>query len=227
MPVGGEDLLIRKDYDPKMKPSTSANPASKVQNYVINEITGEKVPIDKMNQHVKYNLLDPRWLEEKERQQREKQQQEEVFAIGNQIGNSLKQLAERRTDIFGAGDEETVIGRRLGEEEEEKRDERAIWDGHSGSVDSTTKRIQANITIQDQIEAIHKAKGLSEDSTKEKIGPHKGSGDKIPASSSSASAGEFDCLYFELAFLKIICDYRNFLRTFALMCNECFPKLEC
>ena len=185
--MGGEDLLIRKDYDPKMKQPTTSNQTSQLQNYVINEITGEKVPIDKMNQHVKYNLLDPRWIEEKERQKREKQQQEEVFAIGNQIGDSLRQLAERRTDIFGAGDEETVIGRRLGEEEEEKRDERAIWDGHTGSVESTTKRIQANITIQDQIEAIHKAKGLAEDSSKEKIGPHKTGLLDIP---SGSSAGE-------------------------------------
>ena len=173
-----------------MRTGTSGITAQ-VPKYFVNEITGEKIPLDEVNKHVKYNLLDPRWLEEKERQQREKQQQEEVFAIGNQIGDSLKQLAERRTDIFGAGDEETLIGRKLGEEENvNKRDERAIWDGHTASVESTTKRIQANITIQDQIDAIHKAKGLAEDSSKEKIGPQLGSDSSTAESSATSSQTE-------------------------------------
>lgn len=38
----------------------------------------------------------------------------------------------------------------------------------------TQQAAQANITLQEQIEAIHKAKGLvQEDDTKEKIGPNK------------------------------------------------------
>lgn len=38
----------------------------------------------------------------------------------------------------------------------------------------TQQAAQANITLQEQIEAIHKAKGLvGEDDTKEKIGPSK------------------------------------------------------
>lgn len=48
------------------------------------------------------------------------------------------------------------------------------WDGHSGSMARTQQAAQANITLQEQIEAIHKAKGLvGEDDTKEKIGPSK------------------------------------------------------
>ena len=46
------------------------------------------------------------------------------------------------------------------------------WDGHSGSMARTQQAAQANITLQEQIEAIHKAKGLVlEDGTKEKICP--------------------------------------------------------
>lgn len=37
----------------------------------------------------------------------------QVYAAGTAIEASLKQLAERRTDIFGVGDEETVIGKKL------------------------------------------------------------------------------------------------------------------
>lgn len=49
------------------------------------------------------------------------------------------------------------------------------WDGHSGSMARTQQAAQANITLQEQIEAIHKAKGLvgEDDTMKEKIGPSK------------------------------------------------------
>lgn len=52
--------------------------------------------------------------------------------------------------------------------------QQVTWDGHSGSMARTQQAAQANITLQEQIEAIHKAKGLvGEDDTKEKIGPSK------------------------------------------------------
>lgn len=79
--------------------------------------------------------------------------------LGVDIGSSLKHLAERRTDIFGAGDEETGIGRKIGEEEE-KKPEKVTWDGHTGSMAATSRRAQAGITVEQQIEAIHKSKGL-------------------------------------------------------------------
>lgn len=42
--------------------------------------------------------------------------------LGTAIEESLKQLAERRTDIFGVGVEETAIGKKIGEEETRKDD---------------------------------------------------------------------------------------------------------
>lgn len=97
-------------------------------------------------------------------------------------------MAERRTDIFGVGDEETVIGKKLGEEETRK-DERVTWDGHTSSVEAATRAARANITLEDQIHQIHKVKGLLPDEEKEKIGP-KPVGSKqlsnVPAISSQA-----------------------------------------
>lgn len=93
-----------------------------------------------------------------------------VYAIGTAIEASLKQLAERRTDIFGVGDEETGIGKKLGEEETRK-DERVTWDGHTSSVEAATRAARAHITLEDQIHQIHKVKGLLPDEEKEKIGP--------------------------------------------------------
>lgn len=81
----------------------------------------------------------------------------QVYAVGTAIEASLKQLAERRTDIFGVGDEETVIGKKLGEEET-KKDERVTWDGHTSSVALVAAAARANITLEDQIHQIHKVR---------------------------------------------------------------------
>ncbi|XP_028853017.1 splicing factor 3A subunit 1 [Denticeps clupeoides] len=170
LPPTPDQVIIRKDYDPKASkpPPTIAAP----DEYLISPITGEKIPASKMQEHMRIGLLDPRWLEQRDRSLRERQIEDEVYAPGLDIESSLKQLAERRTDIFGV--EETAIGKKIGEEEIQKPEEKVTWDGHSGSMARTQQAAQANITLQEQIEAIHKAKGLvQEDESKEKIGPSK------------------------------------------------------
>ena len=47
------------------------------------------------------------------------------YLAGSAIEASLKQLAERRTDIFGVGDEETAIGKKIGEED--RRKDEKVW----------------------------------------------------------------------------------------------------
>uniref|UniRef100_A0A7N8WXK3 Splicing factor 3a, subunit 1 n=1 Tax=Mastacembelus armatus TaxID=205130 RepID=A0A7N8WXK3_9TELE len=170
LPPTPDQVIIRKDYDPKAsKPQPLASPSDE---YLISPITGEKIPASKMQEHMRIGLLDPRWLEQRDRIIKERQTEDEVYAPGLDIESSLKQLAERRTDIFGV--EETAIGKKIGEEEIQKPEEKVTWDGHSGSMARTQQAAQANITLQEQIEAIHKAKGLvGEDDTKEKIGPSK------------------------------------------------------
>lgn len=50
--------------------------------YLISPITGEKIPASKMQEHMRIGLLDPRWLEQRERSIREKQSEDEVYAPG-------------------------------------------------------------------------------------------------------------------------------------------------
>lgn len=90
--------------------------------YLISPITGEKIQASKMQEHMRIGLLDPRWLEQRDRSIRDRQTEDEVFAPGLDIESSLKQLAERRTDIFGV--EETAIGKKIGEEEIQKPEEK-------------------------------------------------------------------------------------------------------
>lgn len=151
LPPTPDQVIIRKDYDPKGRIRfllllflinvLSANAicqcsslalffsASRPQitvapqdEYLISPITGEKIQASKMQEHMRIGLLDPRWLEQRDRSIRDRQTEDEVFAPGLDIESSLKQLAERRTDIFGV--EETAIGKKIGEEEIQKPEEK-------------------------------------------------------------------------------------------------------
>ena len=51
---------------------------------------------------------------------------------------NLKRIAQGRTDIFGAGDVETFIGQRIGEEDV-KQPEKVMWDRHTSSISATTQ----------------------------------------------------------------------------------------
>ncbi|PIK60618.1 putative splicing factor 3A subunit 1-like [Apostichopus japonicus] len=48
---------------------------------------------------------------------------------------------------------------------------RILWVRFFSSMESTTRKAQANISIEEQIEALHKAQGLLPDEEKERIGP--------------------------------------------------------
>ncbi|CAG5115573.1 unnamed protein product, partial [Candidula unifasciata] len=149
------------------KPAPPSGPSA--DQYMISPITGEKIPAHKVQEHMRIGLLDSKWMEVRQRTIADKTDQEEVFAPGSAIDSNLKQLAERRTDIFGIGTEETQIGKKIGEEE--KKDTKVVWDGHTASIEKISQLSRENISIEEQIATIHRAKGLVHDEEKEKIGP--------------------------------------------------------
>lgn len=166
LPPTPDQVIIRKDYNPKAK---MIGMDEAPDQYLISPITKERIPAHKVQEHMRIGLLDPKWMEERQRALAEKQEQEEVLAAGSDIDVSLKQLAERRTDIFGIGIEEQEIGKKIGEEE--KRATKVVWDGHTASMEKVSQRARENISIEEQIATIHKTKGLVPDEEKEKIGP--------------------------------------------------------
>ncbi|XP_065216970.1 splicing factor 3A subunit 1 [Planococcus citri] len=167
LPPAPDKVIVKKGYDPKQ---ATKQIQKQTADELISPLTGTKIPASKVQEHMRIGLLDPRWVEQRDKHIQEKINQESVFAPGTAIEASLKQLAERRTDIFGVGDEETAIGKKIGEEDVRK-DDKITWDGHTSSVEAATRAARANITIEDQIHQIHKVKGLLPDEEKEKIGP--------------------------------------------------------
>lgn len=168
LPPSPDKVIVKKGYNPKQAVKNIKTPTA--DEFLISPITGEKIPASKVQEHMRIGLLDPRWVEQRDKHIQDKMNQETVYAPGSAIEASLKQLAERRTDIFGVGDEETAIGKKIGEEDKKKED-KVTWDGHTSSVEAATRAARANITLEEQIHQIHKVKGLLPDEEKEKIGP--------------------------------------------------------
>lgn len=79
------DKVVIKKYDPKQaqKPIVKA-PAT--DEFLISPITGEKIPASKMAEHMRIELLDPRWIEQRDKHTVDKLNQDNVriaiFFIG-------------------------------------------------------------------------------------------------------------------------------------------------
>ena len=109
---------------------------------------------------MRIELLDPRWKSQRDALEARKAQTSELQRGANVV-SSLKNLARTRVDIFG---EEADEERRKKEEEEEqvkkKERERVVWDGHTASKANTLDKFSTNVNFDEQIAAIHRAKGL-------------------------------------------------------------------
>merc|ERR1719210_3018861 len=167
-----ENVTIKK-YDPKA--AAAQKRRADEDQFLISPITGEKIPAAQAAEHMKVGLLAPRWVEERDKNITQKAREEVVFAPGQSIESNLKNLAERRTDIFGVGDEaasEAMIGQKMGEEEvREPERSKNTWDGHSGTAEAAARAARANISVNDQIEQIHKQKGFIPEKTPEREPP--------------------------------------------------------
>ncbi|TFK90936.1 hypothetical protein K466DRAFT_660419 [Polyporus arcularius HHB13444] len=150
--VGGP-MKIRTDYVPKLQKKG-------VEKLTTCSICGQQIPVDELQEHMRIELLDPKWKSQRDALEARKAQASELQRGANVV-SSLKNLARTRVDIFGAeADEE----KRKKEEEEERlrrrEREKDVWDGHTASKANTLDKYSTNSNIDEQIAAIHRAKGL-------------------------------------------------------------------
>ncbi|CAB3405567.1 unnamed protein product [Caenorhabditis bovis] len=164
-PTKQKDVIVR-DYDPKKAMANKSKPSEK---WLISPLTGERIPSDKLDEHVRYNTVDSQYKEDRDRHLGERSAEEPVLALGADISRNLGQFAERRTDIFGVGGEQTMIGKKLGEDEESQPANKLIWDGTEESREAITRAVQNQVTIDQQINDIHRQHGFLPDPSKEKI----------------------------------------------------------
>ncbi len=91
--------------------------AKTAEEWVISPLTGEKIPAGKLAEHMRYNTVDSQYFVQREREMIEKQEGAPIFASGVDVSSNIRAFAERRTDIFGVGEqaaEQTVIGKKVG-----------------------------------------------------------------------------------------------------------------
>lgn len=130
------NIKIRKDYVPKTLAERQRQSAQQATTKC--PVCGELVPTAEMDEHVRIELLNPKY-----RQQRAdleaRMAQQTALTEGADPSRVLRSFAGNRRDIFGLQEQEMSLAQR--EEEERKRArerEKIVWDGHAASRTRTT-----------------------------------------------------------------------------------------
>ncbi|KAF8419657.1 Pre-mRNA splicing factor PRP21 like protein-domain-containing protein [Tirmania nivea] len=138
-------MKIRSDYVPRAAAAAASRRG--VQMSVCPNCQ-QQIPINEMEEHMRIELLDPRWKEQRARA--EARSATTNLAVNDAAAN-LKRLASQRGDLFDDA------GKPISQEEMERRKRAATgWDGHADSREAAKLQQLQNVNIQEQIENIHK-----------------------------------------------------------------------
>ncbi|MCJ1337669.1 SF3a splicing factor complex subunit [Bachmanniomyces sp. S44760] len=144
----GQPMRIRNDYVPRAQ--------AKRQNaaMAICPHCKQQVPYDELDQHIKIELLDPRW---KEQRLKSDLRQSTTNLSTSDVAANLKRLASQRSDVFDGVTGQPVIS----EEEAARRKKAALgsYDGQSAGGDkfagTGAGAVREGLTIDEQIKQIH------------------------------------------------------------------------
>ena len=89
----GEKLKVVQNYQPKVV-STQQITGSSSRTHIIDPISGKSIPIADMPEHMRIQLLDPKWAEEKKRYM--EKQQDTNFVQGEDIASNISRFASQR-----------------------------------------------------------------------------------------------------------------------------------
>ncbi|KAF7304719.1 hypothetical protein MKEN_01186000 [Mycena kentingensis (nom. inval.)] len=173
-------MKIRANYVPKLG-------AKNKETMTTCTICGQQIPIDDLQEHMRIELLDPKWKEQRNLLESRKAQASELQS-GADVVSALKGIARTRVDIFG-GEEDEERRKREEEAERERRKERekVVWDGHTNSKAGTIDKFSTHNNLEEQIAAIHRAKGLGPEAVNA-IGPGIGTASAPPPLASTLPA---------------------------------------
>ncbi|KAG0054056.1 SF3a splicing factor complex subunit [Gryganskiella cystojenkinii] len=131
----GLPMKIKEDYVPKaFKGRTGAALQEATQTC---PRCGEQIPLSEMDEHVRIELLDPRFKELRE-QAEAKNKASNMLSDGTDVAKNLNMLKVHRTDIFSTEEED----KRNAEEERRRRIEKEVnvWDGQTATAAFTAQR---------------------------------------------------------------------------------------
>ncbi|KAI5804577.1 Pre-mRNA splicing factor PRP21 like protein-domain-containing protein [Geopyxis carbonaria] len=140
-------MKIRNDYAPRALQKRHA--AQEATGLCPN--CGQSIPLAEMEAHMRIELLDPRWKEQRARA-------DAKFATTNLNTNdtvlNLKRLASQRDDLF-----DSATGEAISAEEAERRKRAALGGSWDGAADSREAAVRRSFDVQEQIQAIHRKAG--------------------------------------------------------------------
>ncbi|KAF9316946.1 SF3a splicing factor complex subunit [Podila horticola] len=133
-PTASAPMKIKEDYVPKaFKGRTNAALEEPTQ---ICPRCGEKVKVSEMDEHVRVELLDPRFKELREIADA-KTKASNMVSDGTDVARNLNMLKAHRTDIFS---EEEQTRNAEEERRRQKEKEANVWDGQTTTVALTAQR---------------------------------------------------------------------------------------
>ncbi|KAL2065459.1 hypothetical protein VTL71DRAFT_3129 [Oculimacula yallundae] len=140
-------MKIKENYVPR-----AAARAANKQNMVLCPNCRTQMPANELEEHMRIELLDPRWKEQKAKA-------DSRYSTTNlstqDVANNLKRLASQRSDLFdGAGQP------KLSPEEEARRKKASTnYDGVAPEKGDRRLDVMQNVNVEEQIRAIHQKFG--------------------------------------------------------------------
>jgi splicing factor 3A subunit 1 len=153
VPDTNAPIKIKTGYKPKI---IGVTPEKTTEATQICPRCGEAIPVSEMDEHMRIELLDSKWKEQKMASEA-KNKDSNLLQEGTDIKKILKNFSGLRPDIFGS--DEMEMNKKIKEKEEEaKKRDRVIWDGHTATIGLANQR--ANKTkLDDQIAMMHQRIG--------------------------------------------------------------------
>jgi splicing factor 3A subunit 1 len=144
---GDDDIKVVSNFTPRIVGATS-NPT--VPAMTIDPITGKAIPFDQLEEHVRIQLIDPKYKEELKRFQAKQSGYSGSLGAteGDTIAESLKLLAKKRGDIFGqntgvgADSAKRIAEAQLHEQKQYEVSSSFQWDGRATTAASLVQQKQ-------------------------------------------------------------------------------------
>lgn len=167
----GAPIKVRTDYVPRAFVTSASH-----QNCTI---CNASVPISQIEEHVRIELLDPKWRTQRLAMM-SKNRESNLVETGTDVSKNLEALARHRSDIFSPAGSSATSTSSI-----ERGPTRPIWDGHADSVGKINRAAQilAKPQIEKEMEALQRAGDYSLDPSKG-IGPRAPSYPSVQASQS-------------------------------------------
>ncbi|CAB9526684.1 Splicing factor 3A subunit 1 [Seminavis robusta] len=98
---GGETIRVVPTYTPKVVSAQASNPMQEV----IDPITGKSIPVKDMPEHMRIQLLDPKWAEERKKFQ--EKQKDSNLVSGDVIASNISRFTR---DAYGKSEHDILSG---------------------------------------------------------------------------------------------------------------------